>query len=774
MVLSHNLGFPSIGERRQTKFTIEKFWKGELSKEALFNELAQIRKNNWELQKKLGIEIVPSNDFSAYDKMLDLACMVNAIPQRYRDLSDDVEQYFSMARGNTSKNLVAMDMTKWFDTNYHYIVPEFSRNENFKFTSKKILKEYKEALDAGIKTKPVLIDPVTFLSLGKEKEKEKFNKFELLNSLISVYVEVLTELNVLGADYIQIDSPVLVTDLSSEQKEAYKTFQKTLKQNLSLSSFKSKIILATYFGGIEHNLDMVMETPIWDILHIDLVRAPQQLESVLSKLPSDKSLSLGLVDGRNIWKNDLTRSIELASKALSKIGSDRLFIAPSCSLQHVPVDLSLEEKLDPAIKAWMSFAVQKLEEVKVITECLNNSASEASKKYLEENKKACQSRKTSELIHKREVKERLNKLSEENFKRNSSFAERKTVQVKALNLGLLPTTTIGSFPQTPELRQARAKFKNKELSEAEYNEFLKKLTKECVEWQDSIGLDVLVHGEFERTDMVEYFGDFLTGFATTSNGWVQSYGSRCVKPPVIFGDVSRKAPMALDWTKYAQSLTKKYMKGMLTGPVTILGWSFVRDDQPDSQTAMQIALAIRDEVSDLEKAGIKIIQIDEPAFREGLPLRDAEKSGYLNWATRAFRLSSSSVSDETQIHTHMCYSDFNDIIANIADMDADVITIETSRSDMDLLKAFEIFEYPNEVGPGVYDIHSPRIPTENEMLSLMEKACNLIPKENLWVNPDCGLKTRRWEEVKPALENMISVAKKMRQKLTTKKEAMSN
>lgn len=766
MVLSNNLGYPRIGAEREFKFATEKFWKGEIAEEELLNKLKDLRLKNWQTQKKAGINLIPCNDFSYYDQVLDTICLFGAVPELYSKLQQNgktsLDLYYSMARGNTKANLTAMEMTKWFDTNYHYIVPEFVENQKFALSWDKPFSEFIEAREAGIITKPVLLGPVSFLSLGKEKT-DNFSRFDLLEDLVKIYAQVLNKLSDLGAEWIQIDEPCLVMDLSSEQKTAYQKLSGLLKAALG-NSFKSKLLLATYFEGIKENIDLI--DSFWTGVHFDLVRSPEQFDLILDKCPKGKYLSLGLVDGRNIWKNNLTESIKVAQKALQKIDPEYLMIGPSCSLLHSPIDLSFETKLNQSeIGNWLSFAVQKLQEISIITELLNGNPSSEAQSCLKANQEACELRSKSPLIHRPEVKERNQKVVSQDAQRKAIFNERKIKQQKALNLPSFPTTTIGSFPQTAEVRQARAKFKKGELNPQDYDAFIRQAIAESIKLQEEIEMDVLVHGEFERNDMVEYFGEFLTGFTTTQNGWVQSYGTRCVKPPIIYGDVSRISEMTIEYTKYAQSLSKKPVKGMLTGPVTILQWSFVRDDQPRSETAKQIALAIRDEVSDLEKVGIQVIQIDEPAFREGLPLRNADKQNYLEWATFAFRLSASSVQDETQIHTHMCYSEFNDIIGNIADMDADVITIETSRSQMELLSAFEKFEYPNQIGPGVYDIHSPRVPSKEEIIKLLEKASRVLPKDNLWVNPDCGLKTRGWEEVKPSLVNMIQAAKELRKEV---------
>jgi 5-methyltetrahydropteroyltriglutamate--homocysteine methyltransferase len=764
-VLANNLGLARLGPQREFKFTTEKFWKGEISEADLIKKLSEIKAANWQIQKAKGIDLIPSNDYTHYDHVLDTCCLYGVIPERYSALYQGgkitLELYYAMARGNQKANVTAMEMTKWFDTNYHYIVPEFSANQEFKITWSKPVDEFQEALKQGVKTKPVLLGPVSFLSLGKEKTDD-FSRFNLIEKLVKPFAEVIKQLEEAGAEWIQIDEPCLVTDLNPQQKSCYKKFVELLKAELKPGR-KVKLLLTTYFESIVDNLDCVDE--LWDGIHIDAVRAPEQIEAVCSKISAGKYLSLGLVDGRNIWKNNLSNSIEIAKKALSELGEATLMIGPSCSLLHSPIDLNNEQKMKPEIKEWLSFAVQKLEEITAISNALNGQADNA---YLEANAKACKSRKESGLVNIPAVKERLAKLSAKDFSRDSAFESRKQTQQSSLKLPLFPTTTIGSFPQTAEVRQARAKFKKGEISEQEYDSFIRKGIAEAIKLQEEIEMDVLVHGEFERNDMVEYFGEFLTGFTTSEFGWVQSYGTRGVKPPIIYGDISRISPMTVEYSSYAQSLTKKPVKGMLTGPVTILQWSFVRDDQPRSQTANEIALAIIDEVRDLEKAGIQVIQIDEPAYREGLPLKNKNKAAYLKWATESFRLSSSNVADATQIHTHMCYSEFNDIISNIADMDADVITIETSRSQMELLNAFETFDYPNQIGPGVYDIHSPRVPTQQEMENLLDKATKVLPKDNIWVNPDCGLKTRAWEEVKPSLVNMIQAAKELRKQLVAK------
>lgn len=763
---TQNLGYPRIGKNRELKKASEKYWAGKITAEELLQTAKEIRIENWRLQKDAGIDLIPSNDFSFYDQVLDLSFVVGAIPERYDDLRNnkdinELDLYFAVARGyqKDGVDVTAAEMTKWFDTNYHYIVPEFHKNQQFSLFSNKITDDYQEALAEGFKTKPVIIGPVSYLLLGKEKE-DGFDRLDLIDNLLPVYLEVLEKLQQLGAEWIQLDEPFLALDLDDKAKEAYQYAYQKINQQLP----QLKLILTTYFDGLRDNLSLAASLPS-AALHIDLNRRPQQLDEVLDALPKEKSLSIGIVDGRNVWKNDFEKSLKTIRKVVDKIGSDRVILAPSCSLLHTPCDLDGETQLDEEIKSWLAFAKQKISELATLKDLASDAPSDKALSALEANKKAIESRKTSRLIHNEKVKERVASLTEKDTKRQHEFSVRRSKQHESLDLPAFPTTTIGSFPQTTEVRKQRALFKKGEITAEEYNQFLREETERTIRKQENIGLDVLVHGEFERNDMVEYFGELLDGFAFTKNGWVQSYGSRCVKPPIIYGDVFRSKPMTVKWTSYAQSLTDKPVKGMLTGPVTILQWSFVRDDQPRSQTTNQIALAIRDEVKDLEEAGIKVIQIDEPAFREGLPLRKSDWQAYLTWAVRAFRIASTVVKDETQLHTHMCYSEFNDIIKEIADLDADVITIECSRSQMELLDAFAKFKYPNEIGPGVYDIHSPRVPSEDEILNLLHKASKVIPAEQLWVNPDCGLKTRHWEETEKALIELVNAAKQVRKEL---------
>lgn len=764
-MLTQNLGYPRIGSQRELKKSCENYWAAQTTYKNVLQVGKNIRHENWQLQKEAGIDLIPSNDFSFYDQVLDHSLSFGAIPKRYNEVilkkgNTELDLYFAMARGYQKEGLdiVAMEMTKWFDTNYHYIVPEFYKDQSFKLFSTKIIDEYYEAKQLGIVTKPVLIGPVSYLLLGKEKEAG-FEKIDLIKNLLPVYIDILTRLTALDVEYVQFDEPFLTLDLTAKEQEAFTYVYKEIRKAFP----RLKIILATYFEGLENNLALVSALPI-SVLHVDLVRAPQQLNKVIEALNDQIILSLGVVDGRNIWKNDFEQSLALIAQAIAKLGKDRVWIAPSCSLIHAPVDLANEtneKNLTPEVKQWLAFAKQKIEEVVTLKSLLDDQPSAVALKKLELNKIAKENRGTSQLIHNQLVKARVAAIVEKDASRINQFPARKIKQ-QSLNLPAYTTTTIGSFPQTAEVRSWRAKFKNGSLTSEAYDQLIAAETAKAVKWQEEIDLDVLVHGEFERNDMVEYFGEQLNGFAFSKNGWVQSYGSRCVKPPIIYGDVSRPHAMTVKWTAYAQSLTAKHMKGMLTGPVTILQWSFVRNDQARAETCTQIALAIRDEVVDLEKAGIKIIQIDEPAIREGLPLRKLDWQNYLNWAVKAFRIAASGVQDETQIHTHMCYSEFNDIIHNIAEMDADVITIETSRSQMELLDAFANFKYPNEIGPGVYDIHSPRVPKRAEMVHLLKKAKAVIPEAQLWVNPDCGLKTRGWDETKKALIEMVEAAKEMR------------
>ena len=762
MALSHSLGFPRIGRDRELKKALEAHWKGELDEAGLQAVGRQLRASHWQSQKEAGIDLLPVGDFAWYDQVLTHSLTFGVIPERFRPHSGKptLDTLFGMARGVSHNTCCsgahAQEMTKWFDTNYHYLVPEFSADQQFQLSWEQLFDEVAEARSLGHNVKPVIIGPLTYLWLGKAKDSE-FDRLDLLERLLPVYGEILQRLATQGVEWVQIDEPILALDLPLAWKGAFERAYNLLQRE------PGKKLIATYFGGLEDNLGLAASLPV-DGLHIDLVRAPEQFPSILDRLPAYKVLSLGVVDGRNIWRNDLDSTLAILQQAHERLG-ERLWVAPSCSLLHSPVDLSREDKLDDELKSWLAFAVQKCEEVAVLTLALNDSQNPAVLAALAASRAVQVSRAQSPRIHKPAVQARLAAISAADSQRQSPFAQRIEQQRARLQLPAFPTTTIGSFPQTASIRLARQAFKAGKLSAADYTEAMHSEIRHAVDVQEQLGLDVLVHGEAERNDMVEYFAEQLDGYAFTRFGWVQSYGSRCVKPALIYGDLSRPKAMTVAWIGYAQTLTNKVMKGMLTGPVTMLMWSFTRDDMAREQQAQQLALAIRDEVLDLETAGIKIIQIDEAAFREGLPLRQAQWQGYLDWATQAFRLCASGVRDATQIHTHMCYSEFNDVIESIAAMDADVITIETSRSDMELLQAFEAFDYPNDIGPGVYDIHSPRVPDTAEMTTLLRKAAQRIPVERLWVNPDCGLKTRAWPETEAALVNMVAAARQLRTEL---------
>ena len=755
MAKVHNLGFPRVGSMRELKFAQEGYWSGKSTKEELLKLASEIRKINWDHQKSL--DLVAVGDFSLYDQVLDMSFTLGNIPQRARNYSGDIlDNYFRVARGRSvdpKQAISAAEMTKWFDTNYHYMVPEFEVSTTFKLDASRIIDQITEAKNLGLKPKPVIIGPVTYLAIGKEKDNS--NKLDLLPKLLDTYFELLEVLVAQNIEWVQIDEPILVTELSDELKKAFEI------SYAKLNNPKLKILLATYFGSLQDNLETISKLPIAG-LHIDAVNGGAEVDAVISKM-SGKVISLGVVNGRNIWKSDLNAILDWVEPIANKLG-DNLWIAPSCSLLHVPVDLSSEKKLDSEISSWLAFAIEKIKEIEVITTAINSGRAKVENE-LAQNKQSLNSRKNSTRVHNPSVQAELAKVDASWGMRKGTYLERQVKQLPVLNLPKFPTTTIGSFPQTGDIRSARSKFKSGEITENAYQDAMRKEIIHSIKEQESLGLDVLVHGEAERNDMVEYFGEQLQGYAFSQFGWVQSYGSRCVKPPILFGDISRPKAMTVEWIKFAQSQTLKVMKGMLTGPVTILNWSFVRDDQPRSTSCAQLALAIRQEVLDLEKAGIKVIQIDEAALREGLPLRKSQWKEYLDWAVGAFRIAANGVGDQTQIHTHMCYSEFNDIISSIADMDTDVITIETSRSDMELLDAFDNFKYPNEIGPGVYDIHSPNIPTQEHIVSLMQKAAQKIPAERLWVNPDCGLKTRQWSEVTPALTNMVAAAKTLRSQL---------
>jgi 5-methyltetrahydropteroyltriglutamate--homocysteine methyltransferase len=756
MAIAHNLGVPRIGVGRELKWALESYLKGEQGAEHLLAIGRALRARHWRLQQEAGLDQVPVGDFSLYDQVLDHSAMLGVVPERFGPFGAqvDLDTYFRMARGRapTGEPAAACEMTKWFDTNYHYIVPELRADQVFRLASGKLFDEVEEARALGLTPRPVLIGPLTYLWLAKTRGGD-FDRLVLLERLLPVYGEILARLKGQGVDWVQIDEPILVLDLPTDWRLAFESAYSQLTGN------RPKLLLTTYFGDLGDNLHRACHLPV-DGLHLDLVRAPEQLDRIIDWLPRTKALSVGIIDGRNVWRADLSGILDRLEPLHARLG-ERLWVAPSCSLLHVPVDLEQENGLDTEIRAWMAFATQKIGEVCAIKQALEQGR-EAVAETLRASDAAIASRRGSARLQRPDVRGRTAAVDDAQARRQSAYAARAEVQQARFGLPPYPTTTIGSFPQTREIRAARRDHKSGQLDDSGYAAAMREQIAIAVQAQESYGIDVLVHGEPERNDMVEYFGEQLDGFVFTRNGWVQSYGSRCVKPPVIFGDVARPAPMTVDWTRYAQSLTERPMKGMLTGPVTILQWSFVRDDQPRDATCLQIALALRDEVQDLEQAGIGIIQIDEPAFREGLPLRRADWPGYLEWAVRCFRIASCGVADATQIHTHMCYSEFNDIIAAIADLDADVITIETARSDMELLDAFSDFDYPNEIGPGVYDIHSPNVAQIEAMIDLMRKAAERIPPARLWVNPDCGLKTRGWPEVEASLRNMVEAARLLR------------
>ncbi len=757
MVFTHNLGFPRIGARRELKFALESYWKGNSARSDLLSIGSALRLRH--LRDQAGLDFAPVGDFAFYDQVLDMSFTLGNVPERAANFAGDpLDNYFRVARGRSAPSsgadgIAAGEMTKWFDTNYHYIVPEFTAGTEFKLDASRLVEQLNEAKSEKISFKPVIIGPMTYLALGKAKDGS--DKLALLERLVPVYEQLLDVLVAEGATWIQVDEPILVTELEPGYTQAFKSTYAALGKR------RAKLLLTTYFGKLAGNFELVSSLPVAGV-HLDAIRARDEVEGLIAALP-ESIVSLGVVDGRNVWKSDLRATLDFLKPIAQRLGN-RLWLAPSCSLLHVPVDLSGEEKLDSEVKTWLAFAKEKIEELRVLSTALNRGPDLVSEE-LSESAAAIDARRRSPRVNNPAVEDAMKNIDAHLGRRKSPYAERAKKQAALFSLPKFPTTTIGSFPQTPEIRLARRQFKSGKLDEKGYKDAMRAEIERSVREQEKLGLDVFVHGEPERNDMVEYFGEQLHGYAFSQFGWVQSYGSRCVKPPILYGDISRPKAMTVDWIKTAAALTKKPMKGMLTGPVTILNWSFVRDDQPRSTSCLQLALAIRQEVVDLEKAGVRIIQIDEAALREGLPLRKSEWKEYLDWSVLAFRVASSGVQDETQIHTHMCYSEFNDIIASIADMDADVITIETSRSDMELLDAFDSFKYPNEIGPGVYDIHSPNIPSVDHIVELMKKAAQRIPAERLWVNPDCGLKTRQWEEVLPALTNMVSAAKTLRANL---------
>ena len=752
-------GFPRIGRRRELKRALESHWKGETSADDLLAVARQLRERHWRLARDAGADSVPVNDFSLYDHVLDAAVAVDAIPARYRTLHqrDPLAGYFAMTRGRQDGevDLHALEMTKWFDTNYHYIVPELQAGQTFATRADKVVAEYREAVALGHAARPVLLGPLTFLRLAKTVDGS--DPLALLDALLPAWSGLLDALADAGADWIQVDEPALVLDLDPDWQAAYRGAYAAIGERS-----RGRILLATYFGELGSNLELATSLPVAG-LHVDLARAPEQLDAVLDALPAGRVLSAGVLDGRNVWLSDPSAIAPRIARARDRLGDERLWISTSCSLLHVPIDASEEKHLPGSIGDWLSFARQKITELRRYADAV--AGDEPAQLALAHQHATVEARLHSPEVVRTDVRARVRGLTPQFGQRRSAYAFRANVQRERFGLPDLPTTTIGSFPQTTELRVARAAHRSGKLDDEAYTAVLRDEVRRAVTFQEEAGLDVLVHGEPERNDMVEYFGEQLEGYAFTSLGWVQSYGSRCVKPPIVFGDVARPAAMTVAWSAYAQSLTDKPMKGMLTGPVTMLQWSFVRDDIPRAEVCRQIALALRDEVHDLEKAGIGIVQIDEPALREGLPLRRGDWAAYLDWAVDAFRITAGGVSDSTQIHTHMCYSEFNDIIEAVAAMDADVISIETSRSRMELLDAFTRFRYPNGIGPGVYDIHSPRVPAEAEMADLLARALQVLRPDQLWVNPDCGLKTRGWPEVAEALTGMVAVARAARERL---------
>ena len=758
-ILTHNLGFPRIGEQRELKWALESYWRGDIDRPELERRGRELRARHWRQQAEAGLDLIPVGDFSWYDQVLDVTATLGAIPSRFggSGAAVDLDLYFQLARGQAPgrRPVAACAMTKWFDTNYHYLVPELEPEQRLRLSSTRLLDETAEALALGMAVKPVLVGPLTWLWLAKPTRGDRERRLALLPQVVEVYVQLLGRLAALGVRWVQLDEPALVTDLPVPWLDALAVAYQRL------SAGGPDILLATYFGRLGEHLDRICELPVAG-LHLDGVRGEGELAAAAARLPAGRVLSAGIIDGRNVWRTDLDHALDLVQQLGDRCRGD-LWLAPSCSLLHVPVDLNADDRIPGEVRPWLAFAAQKLEELALLKAALAAGGGSASvREALAASRAALAERSVSPQVHRPEVAARVAALTPEDERRALDGGSRAALQRARFGLPRFPTTTIGSFPQTPEVRRARRQWRAGEWTDARYREFLRAEIAAAIREQEALGLDVLVHGEAERNDMVEYFGEQLAGFVFSGNGWVQSYGSRCVKPPIIVGDVARPRPMTVDWIRYAQSLTDRPVKGMLTGPVTLLNWSFVRDDQPRALTCLQLALAIRDEVRDLEAAGIGIIQIDEAALREGLPLRRAEQADYLAWAVRAFRIASAGVAGDTQIHTHMCYSDFNDIIAAVADMDADVTTIESARSDGRLLDAFRAFDFPSALGPGIYDIHSPNIPEPAELLDRLRRARQRIPAERLWVNPDCGLKTRAWTEVRPALAAMVAAARALR------------
>ncbi|KAF6238093.1 hypothetical protein HO173_003727 [Letharia columbiana] len=771
MVQSSVLGFPRMGVNRDLKKATESYWGGKISQKELLAEGKRLRGEHWKIQKEAGINIIPSNDFSFYDHVLDHIQLFGAIPEKYSKHNlDPIDEFFAMGRGLQSPHtpeaaavdVPSLEMVKWFDSNYHYVKPTFQDGQNFKLSSNpKPVAEFLEAKEAGIITRPVLVGPVTFLALGKADRDQNVVPISLLHKLLPLYEEILVKLKEAGAESVQIDEPCLVLDLPPKVRNAFKPAYDKLS---SLGGKIPELVVATYFGDIVHNYDVLPSFSSLHGLHIDLARNPEQLETVIGALGEKQVLSVGVVDGRNIWKANFKKAIETVETVVQKLGKDRVIVASSSSLLHTPHTLASEKKLDEDVKDWFSFAVEKTKELAIIAKAVTDGPASV-REELEANAKSMEAKATSKRTNDPKVKERQSRITEEMFNRKSPFPIRIAQQQEKLNLPLFPTTTIGSFPQTKEIRIQRNKLTKSEISEEEYEKFIEREIEDVVKIQEELGLDVYVHGEPERNDMVQYFGERLTGYVFTTHGWVQSYGSRCVRPPIIVGDISRPAPMTVKESKYAASISKKPMKGMLTGPITCLRWSYPRNDIHQSVQAEQLALALRDEVVDLESAGVYVIQVDEPALREGLPLRQGlERDNYLSWAVKSFRLSVAGVQDSTQIHSHFCYSEFQDFFKAIADLDADVLSIENSKSDAKLLKVFVDEAYPRHIGPGVYDIHSPRIPSEDEIKDRIEEMLQYLKPDQLWVDPDCGLKTRQWKETKAALTNMVNAAKFYRQK----------
>jgi 5-methyltetrahydropteroyltriglutamate--homocysteine methyltransferase len=760
MARSINLGMPRIGPRRELKRAVEGYWAGTTDARHLTDVARERRADSWREQTDAGIESIPSNDFSLYDQVLDTTCLVGAVPPRFGFGGGpvDLDTYFSLARGTTravgagSRVVPPLEMTKWFDTNYHYLVPELGPDTVFALSSTKPVDEFAEALASGTVTRPVLVGPVTYLLLSKATVPG-FTPLDLLPDLLDVYARVLDDLSAAGASWVQIDEPCLGTDLDDGARAAVDVAYSRLARRTL------KILVATYFSDLGDNLELATALPVAG-LHVDLVRHPAQLPLLLDHLDADTVLSAGVVDGRNVWRNDLRSTLRLLGPAQERLG-DRLWVGPSSSLQHVPHDLSSETALRPDLSGWLAFARQKLDEIVALTRGLVEGP-DAVAEALGQSDAAVQSRAAAEATARPDVRRRLASVSAADTRRHSPYGERRAIQETAIPLPLLPTTTIGSFPQTPEIRAARQRHASGASTDDDYRRFCETEIDRVIRHQEALGLDVLVHGEPERNDMVQYFGEQLDGFATTTHGWVQSYGTRYVRPPILFGDVARPSPMTVDWSRYAQSRTALPVKGMLTGPVTILQWSFVRDDQPRSETCRQIALAVRDEVLDLERAGIRIIQVDEPALREGLPIRRSDRPAYLDWATDCFTLSTAAVADATQIHTHMCYAEFADIMDAVVALDVDVISIEAARSRMDLLNDLADVHYGAGIGLGVYDIHSPTVPSTDEITAFIDRALEVLPAGQIWVNPDCGLKTRRAPEVAAALTNMVAAARRSR------------